>query len=250
MRISSSSILALTVAAPAMLLAGCASTTDHALSPQTTTGAAADDADADARVAIPATELRDELLALEADDQRYERMVIDRTPEVDEPGFFDRKARLQVERAARCREIFDAVGFPGFDMVGEKASHAFWLLVQHADHDPAFQEAVATAMAEAVRQGNADGEQLAYLTDRVRVNTGRPQLYGTQVDHDFETARVFPKRLEVPAKVDDRRRAVGMEPLWEYVNSHCELYFMMNEKLFAERGITEPYRYEPSFTDW
>ncbi|MEM9066396.1 MAG: DUF6624 domain-containing protein [Planctomycetota bacterium] len=194
--------------------------------------------------------LRDELLALKADDQRYEQMVIQQDPAIRDPGFYDEKARLQVARADRCQEIFDAIGFPGHDLVGEQASHAFWLIVQHADHDPEFQDTVATAMTIAHQQGNADGKQLAYLTDRVRVNTDRPQLYGTQVQHDIETGKVSPRPLERPAEVDALRAEVGLEPLWSYMNGHCELFFAMNASVMAEHGVTEAHQYEVGFSDW
>lgn len=199
---------------------------------------------------IPWASIGEELVRLQADDQLYEMMVIDQDPAIREPGFFALKDDLQIERANRCKEIFRRYGFPGYDKVGEKASGAFWLLVQHADHDPDFQQAVAQAMTKAHRNGHADGANLAYLTDRVRVNTGQHQLYGTQVDHDIETGRVYPKSLESPEGVDERRARVGLEPLRDYLNDHCRLFFDMNAPIMAEHGITAPYQYEVGFNDW
>jgi hypothetical protein len=52
------------------------------------------------------------------------------------------------------------------------------------------------------------------LEDRVRMFEGRPQLYGTQLEPDDE-GRPRPYPIEDPEGVDERRRAVGLEPLAE-----------------------------------
>ena len=92
--------------------------------------------------------------------------------------------------------------------------------------------------------------ELAYLTDRVRINTGRPQLFGTQMLYDGDQARAYPKPLEDPAQVDHRRAKAQMEPLVDYVNGICESHFAMNRAHYAEKGITKPYQYPEGFTDW
>ncbi len=190
-----------------------------------------------------------EIQAMAADDQRWEHLVMDRDPAVQEEGFFDEKKRLQLERAQRCEEIFQAHGLPTPGRVGSEAASDFWVLVQHADELVQLQSQVL----EAIQSGPADdynATELAYLTDRVRVNTGRPQLFGTQMAYDNDQARAYPKTLEAPAHVDERRTEVGMEPLLDYVNDVCESHFLMNQAHYAEKGILEPYRYAPTFTDW
>ncbi|MEO1512186.1 MAG: DUF6624 domain-containing protein, partial [Planctomycetota bacterium] len=102
----------------------------------------------------------------------------------------------------------------------------------------------------AVASGNASGRNLAYLTDRVLINTGRPQRYGTQVQYEHAIGRAYPKELEDAAAVDHRRAAVGLEPLWEYMNDMSGLYYRMNTALLNARGIEAPYRYDNSFTAW
>jgi hypothetical protein len=63
---------------------------------------------------------------------------------------------------------------------GEDGAQAAWLLAQHADRRPELQQVLLEAMRAAVKAGEAAPADLAYLEDRVRVNAGRPQLYGTQ----------------------------------------------------------------------
>ncbi len=141
------------------------------------------------------------------------------------------------------REIFDSYGYLGFDKVGKAGSNNFWLLVQHADHDREFQEMVLDSMVKAVNAGNADGKSYAYLKDRVLVNGGQKQLYGTQVSYT-EGYWIIPQPLQDSLQVDERRSEVGLPPIRDYLNQMMEMHFQMNKKSFAKDGITEPLRYE------
>lgn len=194
--------------------------------------------------------LRVELLSMQERDQRMEHLVIDQDPAIQEAGFFAEKQTQQDRHAVRCREVFARYGYPGADLVGDEASEAFWLLVQHADRDPQFQEEVAKAMLPVVQAGNARGQHLAYLTDRVRINTGRQQVYGTQTTFDRETGRVRPKPIAEPEHVDERRQQVGLQPLWQYINSSTEMHFRMNQEPLRKLGIAAPRLLPEGYRDW
>ena len=118
---------------------------------------------------------------------------------------------------AWLRGVVSERGWPGASRVGETGAHDAWLLVQHADRDPAFQREVLGLMGAAVAEGEASGADFAYLTDRVRLAAGEPQVYGTQLD--VVDGRPEPLRLGDPEGVDARRAAVGLEPLGEYLES-------------------------------
>lgn len=91
-------------------------------------------------------------------------------------------------------------GYPGHDLVGKQAAHNFWLLIQHCDREPAFQEVILKQMQEQVKRNNADKKDYAYLTDRVRINKLKPQLYGTQVEVKDILKGYVPKPIEAPEK--------------------------------------------------
>ncbi len=55
---------------------------------------------------------------------------------------------------------------------------------------------------------------IAYPTDRVRVNSGEPRLYGTRF-HVVE-GRLRARPIEDPENVDTRREAMGLQSLEEY----------------------------------
>jgi hypothetical protein len=69
---------------------------------------------------------------------------------------------------------------------------------------------------EAAPSGEVDGQEIAYLTDRIRMNEKRPQLYGSQYVKDpDDPKRWVPYMLEDPARIDERRAAMGLSTLAE-----------------------------------
>ena len=222
--------------AAALLLAACAT------SPPDATGSRNAPPDVHA--------IRTELLAMKERDQQLEHMVVNGDPATRQPGFFDRKAATQIEHTARCREIFATVGYPDAQRFGPAAADAFWLLVQHSDTDPDFQEQVLESMRPAIDRGEGDVASFAMLVDRVRVNTGRPQLYGSQLRFVPETGAVRPHPIEDPSGVDERRADMGMDPLWKYVNEITRMHFDMNADALRARGIDAAPLVPPGFQAW
>ncbi len=66
----------------------------------------------------------------------------------------------------------------------------------------------------AVIENEADPKSLAYLTDRVAVFEGNPQLYGTQFDWD-ENGELSPNFFDDLIKVNQRRKSIGLNALEE-----------------------------------
>lgn len=161
----------------------------------------------------------------------------------DSPEWLRFKDSVFTLQYQRLKEIFAHTGYPGYDKVGVEGSHHFWLMVQHLDKWPEFQQQVLDAMEKAVAEKNASAGDFAYLTDRVRLNTGRLQLYGTQVSYNTDSCQAFPKSLDTPALVNKRRKAAGMEPLEKYLNFISEMHFMMNKAGYEKKGIKGPKLY-------
>lgn len=131
-------------------------------------------------------------------------------------GYSERMERVHLENAARLEEILDEHGWPTTSLVGEEGAEAAWLIVQHAISRPNLQRRCLGLLIEAVAEGEAPAWQVAYLTDRIRVNEGRPQIYGTQLDWN-EEGELVPQPIEAAAEVDKRRAEVGLLPLAEAV---------------------------------
>lgn len=109
---------------------------------------------------------------------------------------------------ALLREIVAAHGWPVRSLGGEEGANAAWLLAQHSP-DVSWQEVLA--LLSALPPGEVSPAHIAFLHDRLCLRKGRRQRYGTQVKPDGT-----PFALE-PGDVDERRAAVGLEPLSLYL---------------------------------
>lgn len=144
----------------------------------------------------------------------------------------------------RVVEIFDKYGFVGIDVAGEEGSQNFWLLVQHSDQNPLFQQKVLEKMEIEVKKNNANSYNYALLVDRVNINTGKKQIYGTQVSYNLENGQAIVKNLEDSLNVNKRRKAIGLEPIEKYLNQMTIMHYDMNKEVYLKKGIREPKLYK------
>jgi hypothetical protein len=121
------------------------------------------------------------------------------------------------------KKLFKEYGFLGIEEVGKQGSSNFWLMMQHCDKDPKFQEEVLSEMKKHIERKNANPSNYAYLIDRVKVNTGKPQVYGTQMKLNQDGSSYEPKPVIEPENLNKRREEVGLSTIEEYIgvmNSH------------------------------
>ncbi len=113
------------------------------------------------------------------------------------------------------RIVADHGGLARARQVGADGVAAAWLLVQHADGDADFQRQVLGGIMPLVESGEVSAHDFVLLTDRVLVNAGKPQRYGSQLA--AVGGKWQPKPMEAPEQVDQRRAAVGQMPLADYL---------------------------------
>jgi len=115
----------------------------------------------------------------------------------------------------KVEKILSEHGWLGVDIVGEQGNKTIFLVIQHSDIET--QLKYLPMMREAVKMGNAQGGNLALLEDRVAVREGRRQIYGSQIFKNYDTGESYVYPLVEPEKVNERRAAVGLEPIEDYV---------------------------------
>ncbi len=125
------------------------------------------------------------------------------------------------------KKIAAVYGFPGFDLVGKESSHNFWLLVQHSDFDVSFQKKMLKKMKKQVGKTNASGQDYAYLIDRVNLNEGKKQIYGTQVLMGERGTRLQPCVDSI--NLNSRRLSVGLVPIEAYLRQCDEIFYELNK---------------------
>lgn len=118
------------------------------------------------------------------------------------------------------KTVLARIGWFDISRYGAEASQAAWLIVQHSDHDPTWQQQVLADLAPRVARGDMQRSYYAYLADRVAVNAGRPQSYGTQGrcrgPGDLELRPVADRE-----NLDRRRAEMGLGSLAEYTVRFC-----------------------------
>ena len=121
--------------------------------------------------------LRDELLALLQRDTDTRKRLLDEGRLYGD--YAQEMQQVHRENAERLAAVIERHGWPGPARVGLEASRAAWTIAQHSICTPALQRGFLDALKAAVARGDAPKLQLAYLTDRIRFNEGRPEVYGT-----------------------------------------------------------------------
>lgn len=124
--------------------------------------------------------------------------------------------RQDVENFKVVSHIIDSLGWLSPKVVGYEGAQTLFMVIQHASLSN--QLKYLPVLRKAVKKGNAQVSNLAYLEDRVALRQKLPQKYGTQLVRDGKTGRIlYPDRMLDPENVDKRRAEVGLEPIAGYL---------------------------------
>src|SRR3954451_9054470 len=122
--------------------------------------------------------LRRELVSMREEDLRV-RGELEAAGGLGGP-YVPRMEGVHVANAARLRELIAEHGWPAEDIAGEDGAKAGGFIVQHAVGEPDFQRQVLGLLREYAAAGRIPAWQAAYLEDRIAMQEGRPQRFGTQ----------------------------------------------------------------------
>jgi hypothetical protein len=148
-----------------------------------------------------------------------------RSERVDSPDdlqFAEHIAEIDAQNITWLETIIEQQGFPGLSVVDVDGLQAMFLLIQHSPNFE-FQKKCLALMELALPQGESDPVHVAYLTDRILMREGKPQIYGTQ-GSSLENGVIVPHPIEGEEHVNERRKAIGLEPVEEYFNIMNEMY--------------------------
>jgi len=152
------------------------------------------------------------IIKLKNDDLSFRNKLIEEGTLGD--GYDKDMEKMHNKNAGILDEIIDRIGYPTIDKVGAEANEAAWLVIQHAIGKPAFMKKCLILLKDAVNNRKANPKQLAYLSDRIAVFEGKPQLYGTQFDWTKDGV-LGPNHFDDLSKVNQRRQSIGLITLEE-----------------------------------
>lgn len=180
------------------------------------------------KVELP--EVATELEKMVEEDQKLRNEMIEagkKTAGKMDMALVEKMSLVDEKNTARMKQIVAKHGWPGKTLVGQAGAANAWLLVQHADKDREFQKKCLGLM-EAMPKGEVDPKNLAYLVDRVLVAEKKKQKYGTQLMQ--KDGKMVPQPIEDEATVDERRKAIGLGTLAEYIQKVQEVYKGSSDK--------------------
>ncbi|GHN01567.1 hypothetical protein WSM22_30560 [Cytophagales bacterium WSM2-2] len=105
--------------------------------------------------------------------------------------------------------IIEKCGMPTLHEVNQEQMDAIWLGLQHTDSK--YRIKYFPLIEKAVKNGDLSKEQYALMKDRILMDEGKPQLFGSQI----KNGKLYD--LEKPETVNERRREMGLEPIEDYL---------------------------------
>jgi len=144
--------------------------------------------------------------------------------------YVPRMDRVHIENAARLRELIELHGWPAEDIAGQDGAEAAWVIVQHSVGEPHFQRHVLELLRICIAQGRIPAWHAAYLEDRIAMQEGRAQRYGSQWMDDPGDGRTRPWTLAEPDHVNELRASVGLGPLHPIPEPGPDLHVEQQER--------------------
>jgi hypothetical protein len=155
------------------------------------------------------------------DDQAYRFREISIDKEFGAESEQGKEIRKIIRQKDSVNEIIvssllDKYGWLGKEVVGSNGNATLALVLQHSSL--AAQLKYLPMMREAVKNGKADGYDLAILEDKALLRQGKKQVYGSYVVR-MEGKKYYIAPLEDPENVDKRRTELGLGTLDEYLRN-------------------------------
>ena len=130
------------------------------------------------------------------------------------------------ENEERLFPLLDKYGWPTASAVTEYAAAGAALIINHSTHE--VRAKYFPMLEEAFQKGEAQPLRYAKMCDRLLVEEGKDQRFGTQ--WQFEGNQRVPYPIEKPEYVDKRRAEIGLEPLHEYLKERFDIDWNVAQK--------------------
>ena len=123
-------------------------------------------------------------------------------------------------------DLLDRYGWPTASAVTEFAAAGAALIINHTNHE--IRSKYFPMLETAFKQGEAQPLRYAKMRDRLLVEEGKKQVYGTQ--WKFKDSGREPYPIEDPEHVDKRRAEIGLGPLSDYLKERFDIDWNVEQK--------------------
>ena len=122
---------------------------------------------------------------------------------------------IDFENLTKVVSILEKCGMPTVEEVGNNGVNTVWLIILHASAK--YRTKYFPLFIEAAEKGDLQPKQIAIMEDKIFQDSGKPQVYGSQVIFNTETGKMEVYSLLDPTNVNKRRKEVGLEPIESYM---------------------------------
>nr|WP_319267258.1 DUF6624 domain-containing protein [uncultured Draconibacterium sp.] len=137
-----------------------------------------------------------------------------------------REEKNMKENESQLLKLLDEYGWPTASRVTEFAAAGAALIINHSTYE--IRKKYFPMLEEAFKNGEAQPLRYAKMRDRLLVEEGKEQLYGTQLK--FEGNTRVPQSIQDPQNVDKRRAEIGLEPLTVYLKKRFDIDWQVTSK--------------------
>ena len=130
----------------------------------------------------------------------------------------------------RLEQLIHEKGWPALSRVGEAAAYTAGNVINHADLET--RKHYLPMLKAVCEKGEGDWSRYAHILDRVELEQGNKQVYGTQMEFNEQTRRFEPQPIIDPDNVHQRRAEIGLEPLEEQLRR-------FNKTVLRDFGISK-----------
>jgi rubrerythrin len=130
------------------------------------------------------------------------------------------------ENNEKLFELLDKNGWPTASNVTEYAAAGAALIINHTNYE--IRSKYFPMLEKAFKEGEAQPLRYAKMRDRLLVEEGKEQLFGTQ--WKFENSKRLPHPIKEPEHVDQRRAEIGLGPLSIYLKERFDIEWNIEQK--------------------
>ncbi|MBO3117489.1 hypothetical protein J4050_12065 [Winogradskyella sp. DF17] len=106
--------------------------------------------------------------------------------------------------------ILETCGMPTLNEVTQEQMNAIWLGLQH-NAENKYRLKYFPLIEKAVKNGDLSKQQYALMKDRMLMDEGKAQIFGSQI----KNGKLYD--LDSPETVNERRQEMGLEPIEDYL---------------------------------
>jgi hypothetical protein len=129
----------------------------------------------------------------------------------------------------KVKAILDTYGWPTQEMIGPRGNWTLCNVLQHSDNTVRIQ--YLPLMRQAVKDKKLEARFLVRAADRIATEKGELQLYGGQMKYYPETKSFNVWPVYDPENIDQRRAAIGLEPIAQFLKWRFNFEWNLEEQI-------------------